>query len=357
MPTDSRDLLGERTGQLFVAHQSTVVEAANGDARPGTKLTSEHLFQGWCLTKPLLALVAHELHVRRVIDLAESLRVVGRWFPGMADANGTFLDALCHDAGLAEPKASQFVFSSPTARSSLVSKIAATAPSASYSELSAWLLVQWLIEQTTHETANGLINRMVLEPLGLEDSAFLGMDRHTYRVERDRIATYWSTRRGVDMPWLHDMTESFAGMSSPCLGGYITAGSIGRVFLALLRLHNDGVSPVQIGSEALRTSLEYRRGREYDAVLERDCDFSAGFTVDLQHHGFGHRVSPSAFGYIGWLGASFVMADPEFDLVVARICPRIQTDFKAVTGERGQFVDQLYEKIVGSATDTERVAL
>lgn len=289
--TDDGALLGDRTGQLFIAHGSTIIEVAGGDARPGTQLTTDHLFQCWCLTKPLLALAAHELHARHDVDLAESLRVVGRWFPGMTDATGTFLDALCHDAGLVEPKASQFVFSSPAARPSLLDKIGVTAPLAAYSELSAWLLVQWLIEQSTHEAADLLISAMMLEPLVLDDSIHLTMDRHTYRSERDRIATYSSERRGAAVPWLHDTTESFATLCSPCLGGYVNAGAIGRLFIALLCLHEDGASPLLIGQEALTSSLEYRRGLEHDAVLDRDCDFSAGFTVGLSHHGFGHRVS------------------------------------------------------------------
>jgi len=215
---DGRALLGDRTGQLFIAHGSTIIEVAGGDARPGTQLTTDHLFQCWCLTKPLLALAAHELHTQHDVDLAESL------------------------------------------------------------------------------------------------------------------------------------------FCSPCLGGYVTAGAIGRLFIALLRLHEDGESPLLIDQEALTSSLEYRRGLEHDAVLDRDCDFSAGFTVDLSHHGFGHRVSQSAFGYVGWLGASFVLADPEFDLVVARICPRIQTDFAAVSNERGQFLDNLYAELIGPATGDIRIA-
>ena len=41
-----------------------------------------------------------------------------------------------------------------------------------------------------------------------------------------------------------------------------------------------------------------------------------------------------------------MLADPEFDLVVARICPRIQTDFVAVSNERGQFLDDLYAELI-----------
>jgi CubicO group peptidase (beta-lactamase class C family) len=52
-------------------------------------------------------------------------------------------------------------------------------------------------------------------------------------------------------------------------------------------------------------------------VLDRVCPFGLGFMVSLTDHAFGDAVSTTAFGHSGYAGASFALADPVHDLVVA----------------------------------------
>src|SRR5262249_46342925 len=61
------------------------------------------------------------------------------------------------------------------------------------------------------------------------------------------------------------------------------------------------------------------RGPVYDRVLDRVCPFGLGFMVSLGEHLFGDAVSPASFGHSGYVGASFALADPEHDLVVAAL--------------------------------------
>ena len=57
--------------------------------------------------------------------------------------------------------------------------------------------------------------------------------------------------------------------------------------------------------------------RRWDRSLKRSCSFGGGWLTDLESHGFGSRLSPSAFASVGLTGMTCCWAEPELDLVVA----------------------------------------
>jgi hypothetical protein len=89
-------------------------------------------------------------------------------------------------------------------------------------------------------------------------------------------------------------------------------------FYSLLLMQLEGAEHPHLPCAAtLARFCSVARPPVYDPVLDRVCPFGLGFMVSLTDHAFGDAVSTAAFGHSGYAGASFALADPVRDLVVA----------------------------------------
>src|SRR5262249_1247919 len=89
-------------------------------------------------------------------------------------------------------------------------------------------------------------------------------------------------------------------------------------FYSLLLAQLAGAAHPPLPSAAtLATFTSEARPRVHDRGLDRACPFGLGFIVGLRGHAFGGGVSAHAFGHSGYAGASFALADPAHDVVVA----------------------------------------
>jgi CubicO group peptidase (beta-lactamase class C family) len=278
-------------------------DMAYGSTTFGRPMLANTLHQTWCLTKPFLALA-----VQWAIDSGElqcslesSVKSLRKQFPGLANNDAAFLDVMCHDAGLALPRAVDLWMSPTGERSDLLSS-ASTSHQAmsSYSEVVGWYLLELF---ACGGSSSGLVRRFV-EAVDISvndvvmDAAWLAQTELTERLG----AYYSSSANGIRVPMLHDFIPSVQRTISPVLGGLTTARGMCHFYSNLL--HNPNLD------RSLARLLEYRRGRSWDFVLERSVDFAAGFMVELTDFGYGQSVSSTAFGYTGWLGGSFAFADP-----------------------------------------------
>ncbi|CAN5594352.1 hypothetical protein BH20ACT2_BH20ACT2_03070 [soil metagenome] len=94
--------------------------------------------------------------------------------------------------------------------------------------------------------------------------------------------------------------------------------------------------------------LGANRGRSWDPVLQRDCDFAGGFMIGLADHGFGTQLSDRAFEHVGLTGSSFVFADPERDLVAAVLVNGLNTSTDDAELLRRRFIRAILADVEAS---------
>lgn len=284
--------------QLFVGTQRSEVSIAEGVTFGPRPMRADILHHVRCATKPFLALAAHILHREGHLDLETPLCFLTE-FPSLLTAQGTLRDVLCHDAGLASPRLAEAWFAGDAAATQL-DEVRQVAPLEQYSEIAGWHVLAHVMRKATGYSADALIRRLVLDPFEI-DCVALDSD-----VPVDAIGTYFAVRgAGADnaVPLLMDLTPTVHRSINAVWGGVASAQGLGRLYRALLA---DDAAVAGL----VRAACSYRRGPVFDPVLRRQVDFSAGFMVDLAQHGYGSRVSRDAFGYTGWMGSSWGLADP-----------------------------------------------
>jgi len=294
--------------QVSVSRGDELWSGAYGATTASAPMDVATLHHVWCATKPILAMAAGIADVEGSADLCEPLSEYASRFPGLRGHQATLWDALCHDAGLISPRAFE-LWSAPTSRRrTIMNGVGADETQmAAYSEIAAWTLISLSLDRSSSQTADRV--NAVLDSMGTGEHIVMdGVEFHASL--RDRVGVHYgevgSGRR--PLPLLAELLPHVLGLASPVLGGLASAEGICRMYRAML------VVPF------LRTArdrlLRYQRGDEYDQVLRRRCNFSAGFMIDLVTHGYGDRIGESSFGYTGWMGSSWGFADPARDLAV-----------------------------------------
>jgi CubicO group peptidase (beta-lactamase class C family) len=183
-------------------------------------------------------------------------------------------------------------------------------------------------------------------PLALHDTYF-SLGGVAYGERREDIGVYFAGLPHDPTPLLHDRVRSVAADCSPALGGYSTMADLHRWYSALLRvLNGERGIPGMPQPDTLSEVLGLRRGHTYDATLSRDCDFAAGFMVDLTHHNFGRHIADTAIGQAGWLGTSWAWADPTHAVAAAFLINGVPTAMDDVDLLRRRINDTLYEELL-----------
>jgi CubicO group peptidase (beta-lactamase class C family) len=268
-------------------------------------MTPDHLHFVWCGTKPLLALLVarHALFGRLELD-DTAVAGVEDDFPNLAGIPCTIADVLCHNAGLAQPRAADVWMCAPDLRPSLLRDAAVGPTPAAYSEVLGWAVLAARIDQARLPA----IPILQIVTGDRTESSDLVLDGRPVAAFRNRIGVHFAQRAdGIRFPLLHELVPWVISSSSSVVGGLATARGLSSLYDACL--------PGQaLGGEAALL-LSRRRHPSYDATLGRECDFAAGFMIGLNHHGYGD-VPEDAFGMTGWLGSSWGLALPSLDLAI-----------------------------------------
>lgn len=311
--------------QAFVRQGGrTVVDDGVGASLTGP-MTAGSLHQVWCATKPVAAMAIGFLEDEGLIELNQPIPL--RNVPDLPlEGKGmTPASLLNHTSGLVHPGMFE-VRLLPAARRLDAIRAAGTNPgepgvlvypTVAYSSFLAGYAIDSIVQTMTDRTTSDYLTQHSLEPLGLTDIHF-GLKDVAYDSNLARIGTYFTDLPERATPLLHDRVRSFAADASAAYGAYVTMHDLGTWFAAVQQQIRSSQPTAGLPSVATLTKMfAARRDERFDRALGRDCDFAAGFMLDLTNHGFGREPTEDSFGIVGYLGSSFAFADPAEDLVAA----------------------------------------
>jgi hypothetical protein len=258
-------------------------------------------------------------------------------------------DVVSHSAGLGNPDAYTCNF---FRSDELEHRLSATALMnvvesgvAEYSEIAAWEILSAILCELTGSPAEEYIVRALAE---------LNLAREVWFTERcvtaagfpdvvNDIGCYFDTNSGL--PLLHDTVERFWNRPlNLSEGGYASIAGLSRWYMNVVDVLNGANRPGLPTTEYLKDWIELDRGRVFDRRLRTECAFAGGFMIELVDHNFGTTPSASAFGHSGFLGNSFVIAEPKTGLVIGCFRNGISADPREnVNLMRPMYVGQLYE--------------
>lgn len=323
-----RDLgAGSTAGfQLHVRHRGDVVlDVAAGERAPGLPMTAGTRHNLYCGLKPVVAVAAAaELEAHGVDVATTPVAAVPGGLP--ADPRVTLGDVLAHDAGLAEPRLlDHFLQDRATVAAALTPAAIAgrlAAGRAAYSETAAWALLSYVCRRVSGRDLADVVDAH----LAATGTSEVGLTIPDPAGRRD-VGCYHDMAVTPPVPMLHDRTPRFAG-AGPALVplGYASMRGLAAWAAALLRVRAGAPAPGFPSPAECRRWTTTRRAATPDAVLARTCAFGYGVLTELAGHGFGPAPSTEAFGGVGFMGNSFVLADPVHDLVVACITNGLSPD-------------------------------
>jgi len=309
---------------------------AIGEAGTQSVMTVDTVHKLWCAAKPLTALVAMDAFEAAGVELDAAVGdVLGGTTPVNPEVGEVAVrDLLDHRACIRGLTIPEFLLASRRARGALVASAsvdseARGAGRTRYSDLAAWVLLSEIARTATGRDADELLREWLHRRFGDVD-LFGRMTREEFDGVRGRIGCYVSNLAGVARPWLTDRTFEFASeYSGFAFGGYGTTDALVAFGLEVLR------------SGRLDRVQALRRGPADDVLLGRRCEFAGGFMVGLADHGFGHAPGAGAVAHVGWMGNSFLLIDPDRQVVAAAITNGIE-DPTRLAEWRPRIVERMY---------------
>jgi CubicO group peptidase (beta-lactamase class C family) len=317
--SEYRSALGAQV--VVVLRGERVLSLAEGDDGTGRPLDDESIFRVYCTMKPCLAVLIARLCDDEVLDLDDPLELVLGRLP-VLEGGVTLRHLLLHTAGLGRPLAFEMELIPPHERRLAVEGMSRPADfrlgvDAAYSEYAAWQIAGWAVEAATGEPLRATL-RAWFDRLGLRET-WIGMTDEEYRDHRPRIGVNHDHRGARPLPMGLEPGRRWCTEVNPAHGGYTTMRDLARFYALVLAQLRGAGHPDLPAPATLDAFCSVAREPVYDRVLDRVCPFGLGFMVSLGEHLFGEVLSPTSFGHSGYAGASFALADPEHDLVVAAL--------------------------------------
>jgi CubicO group peptidase (beta-lactamase class C family) len=311
-----------RGTQVTVIHRGNVVlEFAGGDDGAGRPMTTASVFRVYCAIKPVVALAIANVVEARDLDLDEPLET---HLPAVVGLQGgvTARHLLTHTAGLHHPAPPQMEAVAPHRRRALLESLPRPddwqlGVDAAFSEYTAWYVLGWLLETLTREPLREHLRDAILDPLGLTDT-WIGMTDADYDAVLGRLGMAHDLRAPKPMPMLLESTERWCTEINAAHGGYSTASDLAQFYDAIVAILTGRAEQRSLpNAELLAIFCEPARPRVYDRVLDRECTFGLGFMTELHDHLFGANCSRTMFGHSGYLGTTYAVADPRYDVAIA----------------------------------------
>ena len=332
--------------QVYVSRSGEVVmDTALGCDGVGRPMTTETLSAVYCSIKPiitvLILLAEQEGSLRLDMTLGEGLELDEN--PELAAVR--LDDLLSHSAGMHELR-SVIAAAAPPASRHAMAMAAKPAQgwdrtkNGAYSEWLGFFLIARLFERVCGvELASGLRER-VLEPLGIADEVYLGLDAG----DLERIGVNVDLRDGSRAPLLMERTPWFAAGTDPALSGYATMRGLGRFYeWVLATLAGRSAEPLQ--PARLRKACRPNRPVVRDAILNLEADWGLGFMTGLRRLAFGPHPSDTAVGHTGQVGTSVAFCDPEHELSVALLYNGVIEQERGMAERRPAIVSEIYRDL------------
>jgi CubicO group peptidase (beta-lactamase class C family) len=313
--------------QAYVSHAGRVVLNAGYGNKP--------------IITVLVLLAEQEGALRLDMTLGEGLELDGN--PPLAAVR--LDDLLSHRAGMHELRSVIAAAAPPATRRELAM---AAQPAegwdrrsnGAYSEWLGYFLVAELYHQVCGVELAEALRERVLEPLGIADEVYLGLDES----ELERIGVNVDLREGSRAPLLMERTPWFAAATDPALSGFATMRGLGRFYeWVLATLEGRVTEPLE--PERLRRACMPNRPVVHDAILNLDADWGLGFMTGLRRLAFGPYPSDAAVGHTGQVGTSVAFCDPEHDLAVALLYNGVIDQATGMAERRPAIVSEIYRDL------------
>jgi len=310
------------------------------DGRPWTRDTT---VMCWSTSKGVVATAAHRLADRGELDLDAPVADYWPEFKAAGKEDVRVANLLDHSAGLHAlrdviPDASVLLdWDRTTAALAAASPRYRPGTRHGYHAVTYGFLVGEVLRRVTGLTVDGVVQREVVEPLGLTGMA-IGARTPDERAKLATLLTGWPeptrTERFVAFMdrrgWWQEaldafMLDGFAEIIEsgeaydaelPALNGCFTARSLATMYAAIAG--GGTLGDVRFLSPEAVARAGAVRTRQRDLVLGWPMRWRLGYHMAATLRG----VRPHGFGHFG-LGGSGGWADPELDLAVAMTCNRM----------------------------------
>ncbi|MGZ4678357.1 MAG: serine hydrolase domain-containing protein [Acidimicrobiia bacterium] len=345
--TALRSTLGHRRGggaSVAVVHRGElVVDIWSGARDPdGTPWASDTTVLSWSTTKGVVATAAHRLADQGMLDLDAPVAEYWPEFKAAGKEDVRVANLLDHSAGLHSLRGVVDDAEMLLDWDRTVDALAGAAPRYrpgtrhGYHAVTFGFLVGEVLRRVTGLTVDGVVQREIVEPLGLEGMS-IGA-RGDARAHLATLLAVWPSparterfvahldRRGWAQPAMDafmidgfpEIIESGAVYDAelPALNGCFTARSLAGMY-SMMAGGGTRRGMRFLSSEAVALAGAVRT-RQRDIVLGWPMRWRLGYHLAATARG----VRPHGFGHFG-LGGSGAWADPDLDLAVAMTCNRM----------------------------------
>ena len=317
------------------APHCTAVGAQVGE-RP---LLDRHLFNVWCASKPITAVMLMGLVEDAGRSLGDPISASGDDpSPALRLTLGSLLN---HTSGMRHPDMVTANLMPWNEAVVAARRSGPVPPFEAFSEFSAGVITADLIEALSGTDMTTAAGRF-LAVNGLDGDITFRVPDSAIERPLDHLGFYVVDPRGLARPLYCDASAALAVSNRHVFGAYANAaglcGFYRRVGLVLAGESQPGFPSPEFFTDAIS---RHGRGRVWDETLKKECDFAAGFMTSLRDHGYGAAVSPEAVGHTGLMGSPFGFYDPRRGLAAGAILNGMSTNSQDSDYWRSQLVDTL----------------
>jgi CubicO group peptidase (beta-lactamase class C family) len=327
-----------------VFHRGECVVDVWGGARdaPGTPWTRDTTAMSFSTTKGVVATAVHRLADRGELDVDAPVAEYWPEFKAAGKERVRVANLLDHSAGLHSLRGVVADASVLLDWDRTTGALAAAAPryepgtGHGYHAVTYGFLVGEVLRRVTGLTVDAVVQREIVEPLGLTGMT-IGAPGEARQHVAELLTSWPSEDRTVRLTarldrrgWLQPTLDAFMldgfpeviasgavyEVEMPALNGCFTARSLAAMYSVLAADGSrDGLR--YLSAETVRRASSVRT-RQRDKVVGFPMRWRLGYHLAATSRG----VRPRGFGHFG-LGGSGAWADPELDLAVAMTCNRM----------------------------------
>ena len=324
----------------------TVADAALGESRPGTAMTTNTLALWMSMGKPITAILVAKLADRGLLDVQQAVADFIPAFAHHGKGGITVANVLTHTGGFRKVGTNW----SNELWDDVIARICAApldedwvvGETAAYHVASGWYVLAEVARRAlaTEDEPWRMYRRELFEPLGMVD-CWAGMPRHQWVDYGTRIGLMFDTSKGEPRPVAFPNSEAGSVLCRP--GGNLR-GPMNQLagFYKMLLRDREGDGRF-LSAETARTFTSRQRVGLKDLTFGTVIDWGYGFLMNSENggripYGYGPRASPDAFGHSG-NQSSCAFADPAHGLAVAW----------ATNGQPGELAHQKRQRAINAA--------
>ncbi len=307
-------------------------------------LKHDHLFNVWCASKPIPAIVLMGLLENAVLPLAAPVSEIDVRHGNSVHASvGSVLN---HSCGLRHPDlvtTNLMSFDDALSRARNIQDTAAPA----FSEFTAGVIVVDLIEALSEKPALTVIEDF-LETHALNADITFRVSDEVLERPLEHLGFYITGLPVLARPLYSDALAGMAQHNRETMGAYLNARGLAEFYrLTGMVLNGTRLAGFPTPEYLADAIGNHRRARGHDETLHKTCSFAAGFMTELADHGYGSTISPEAIGHTGLVGSPFGCYDPDRKLAVAAILNGMTALPEDCDHWRSDLIDTICEALDG----------